>query len=89
MRLVLQSTTTSLYLCKDYQWTPRFKEAHDFGSVQKVIEFFRGSQPTDLQLIIILERNGRIHFVPFPLERLLNSPPTEGATAPMQHAVSY
>ena len=75
MRLVLQSNSTSLYYCWGDQWTPRFKEAHNFGSFENVIEFLRESKLQDVELVLIHESIGRINFVPYPLQRLLHAEP--------------
>ena len=72
MRLVLQSNSTSLYYCWGDQWTPRFKEAHNFGSFNNVVEFLRESKLQDVELVLIHESIGRINFVPYPLQRLLD-----------------
>ena len=72
MRLVLQSNSTSLYYCWGDQWTPRFKEAHNFGSFNSVIEFLRDNKMQDVELVLIYESIGRINFVPYPLQRLLD-----------------
>ena len=72
MRLVLQSNSTSLYYCWGDQWTPRFKEAHNFGSFENVVEFLRESKLQEVELVLIHESIGRINFVPYPLQRLLD-----------------
>src|SRR5207245_5566330 len=55
MRLVLQSNSTSLYYCWGDQWTPRFKEAHNFGSFNNVVEFLRDSKLQEVELVLIHE----------------------------------
>ena len=72
MRLVLQSNSTSLYYCWGDQWTPRFKEAQDFGSFNNVVEFLRESKLEGVELVLIHESIGRINFVPYPLQRLFD-----------------
>jgi len=73
MRLVLQSNSTSLYYCWGDQWTPRFKEAHNFGSFNNVIEFLRASKLEGVELVLIHESIGRINFMPYPLQRLFEA----------------
>ncbi len=73
MRLVLQSNSTSLYYCWGDQWTPRFKEAHNFGSFENVVEFLRESKLQEVELVLIHESIGRINFVPYPLQRLMGA----------------
>ena len=75
MRIVLQSNSTSLYFCDYDQWTPRFKQAHDFGSLGNLIEFSRKEKITDVQVVIILEKAEGIEFLPFPIDRLLGNAP--------------
>ena len=75
MRLVLQSNSTSLYYCWGDQWTPCFKEAHNFGSFNNVVEFLRDSKLQEVELVLIHESIGRINFVPYPLQRLLHAEP--------------
>ena len=73
MRLLVQSNSTSLYFCRGNQWTPLFKEAYDFGSLANLKEFSKQSDTVDLQAVIVLERSGTIDFMPFPLQRLLDT----------------
>ena len=91
MRLVLQSNSTSLYYCWGDQWTPRFKEAHNFGSFENVIEFLRETKLQEVELVLIHESIGRINFVPYPLHRLLGaegcSPRSGANTGSWQSAI--
>ncbi len=79
MRLVLQSNSTSLYYCWGDQWTPRFKEAHNFCSFDDVIEFLRTSKLEGVELLLIHESIGQINFVPYPLQRLIGAAPSSMA----------
>ena len=92
MRLVLQSNSTSLYYCWGDQWTPRFKEAHNFGSFNNVVEFLRDSKLQEVELVLIHESIGRINFVPYPLQRLMGaercSPRSSGNTELWQSAMA-
>src|SRR6266436_3468796 len=78
MRLVLQSNSTSLYYCWGDQWTPRFKEAHDFGSFNNVVEFLRESKLEGVELVLIHESIGRINFEQ-PCGRVSRNEITAGA----------
>lgn len=73
MRVVLQNNSTSLYFGFGHQWTPRFKDAQDFGSLENVLEFYSKEEMTDVQVVIILERSQGVQFCPFPPERLLHA----------------
>ena len=92
MRLVLQSNSTSLYYCWGDQWTPRFKEAHNFGSFENVIEFLRKSKLQEVEVVLIHESIGRINFVPYPLQRLFDgeaySPHSRGSSESQQSAIA-
>jgi hypothetical protein len=70
MRVVLQNNSTSLYLGDGNQWTPGFKDAHDFRSLENLIEFSRKEKLEDVQVVVILERSQRIQFFPFPIRRV-------------------
>ena len=91
MRFVLQSNSTSLYYCWGDQWTPRFKEAHNFGSFENVVEFLRESKLQEVELVLIHESIGRINFVPYPVQRLLHaepgSPPGSGRVELRQSSI--
>ena len=73
MRLVLQNNSTSLYFCMGNQWTPSFKEAYNFGSLNNAAEFLRHHTVEDVQLVLIDQHSGGIEFMPYPLQRLLES----------------
>jgi hypothetical protein len=73
MKLILQSNTTSLYLCKGDQWTPRYKDAYNFGSLHNLVEYTKKNDVADLQIVIINERSDGIDFVPFPVQLLLKT----------------
>jgi len=77
MRVVLQNNSTSLYLGNGSQWTPGFKDAHDFRSLDNLIEFSRKEKLEDVQVVIIVEKSPGIQFFPVPIQRLL------GATSPV------
>jgi len=51
------------------QWTPRFREALDFGDLQHAIEFSRQQNLNDVQAILIKERTGGVEFMPYSLQR--------------------
>jgi hypothetical protein len=81
MRVVLQSNLTSLYLGHAGQWTPRFKDARNFGSLGELVEFCRKEDLTDVQVVIIMESGQGIQFMPFPVQRLLGA----AVVAPAAH----
>jgi len=75
MRVILQSNSSSLYFCRGDYWTPRFKEAFDFGVLETAIEFSRHENLTDVQAVIIQERaDGGVEFMPYSIQRLMNLP---------------
>ena len=80
MRLVLQSNSTSLYYCWGDQWTPRFKEARNFGSFNDVAEMLRTSKLEGVELVLIDESIGRISFMPYPVQRLMHARPSSPAS---------
>ena len=82
MRVVLQNNSTSLYLGNGDQWMPGFKDAHDFQSLENLIEFSHKEKLEDVQVVIIVERSPGIQFFPFPIQRLL------GATSAVSGLVS-
>ena len=82
MRVVLQNNSTSLYLGNGSQWTQGFKDAHDFRSLENLVEFSRKEKLDDVQVVIIVEKGQGIQFFPFPIQRLL------GATAPVSAAAA-
>ena len=73
MRVVLQNNSTSLYLGTFNQWTPRCKEAHDFRSLDDVLEFSSREELKDVQVVVIVERNQGIQFCPISIQRLLEA----------------
>ena len=82
MRVVLQNNSTSLYLGNGSQWTPGFKDAHDFRSLDNLIEFSRKEKLEDVQVVIIVEKSQGIQFFPLPIQRLL------GGTTPVSAAAA-
>src|ERR1051326_1206923 len=64
MRVVLQSNSTSLYLGNGKQWTPDFKDAHDFRSLANLIEFSRKEE--------FARRSGRGHHGKKPRHPVLS-----------------
>ena len=82
MRVVLQNNSTSLYLGNANQWTPGFRDAHDFQSLENLVEFSRRGKLEDVQVVIIMEKSQGIQFFPFPIQRLL------GATSPVSVAAA-
>ncbi len=50
MRVVLQNNSTSLYLGNGDQWMPGFRDAHDFQSLQNLVEFSRKEKLEDVQV---------------------------------------
>jgi len=82
MRVVLQNNSTSLYLGNGNQWTPGFKDARDFRSLDNLTEFSRKENLEDVQVVIIVEKSQGIQFFPFPIQRLL------GATTPVSAAAA-
>ncbi len=73
MRVVLQNNSTSLYLGRGDQWTPGFKDAHDFRSLDNLIEFSSKENLSDVQVVIIVERGQGIQFFPFPIQKILGA----------------
>ena len=82
MRVILQNNSTSLYLGNGSQWTPGFRDAHDFQSLENLVEFSRKEKLEDVQVVIIMEKSQGIQFFPFPIQRLL------GAAAPVSAAAA-
>ncbi len=82
MRVVLQNNSTSLYLGNGDQWMPGFRDAHDFQSLQNLVEFSRKEKLEDVQVVIVVEKNQGVQFFPFPIQRLL------GATSPVSLRVA-
>ena len=82
MRVILQNNSTSLYLGNGSQWTPGFRDAHDFQSLENLVEFSRKEKLEDVQVVIIMEKSQGIQFFPFPIQRLL------GATVPISAAAA-
>lgn len=82
MRVVLQNNSSSLYFGDGNQWTPGFRDAHNFQSLDKLVEFSRKEKLEDVQVVVILERSQGIQFFPFPIQRLI------GATTPCAAAAA-
>ena len=82
MRVVLQNNSTSLYLGNGNQWMPGFRDAHDFRSLDNLIEFSRKEKLEDVQVLIIVEKSQGIQFFPLPIQRLL------GGTTPVSAAAA-
>jgi hypothetical protein len=81
MRVVLQNNSTSLYLGNGSQWTPGFRDAHDFQSLENLVEFSRKETLEDVQVVIIVEKSQSIQFFPFPIQRLLGATTAVSLTA--------
>jgi len=80
----LQDNSSSLYFCREGQWTPGFKEAFDFRALETAIEFSRHENLTDVQAVIIQERaDGGVEFMPSSIQRLINlqNSASQGQTA--------
>jgi hypothetical protein len=74
MMIVLQNNVTSLYFCQRHDpWTPRFREAHDFGRIQGAIEFAQQEQISDVQVVVVIEKEGGLEFVPVQIQALVQS----------------
>lgn len=52
MKILLQHTRTKLYLRSIGSWTGRCEEAHDFQHSQRLIDFVRDHQLTDVQIAV-------------------------------------
>jgi hypothetical protein len=69
MRIVLQNISSSMYLGKGWgTWTPSFKEAQDFCSLQAAIEFARHHEMFDAQIIVVVERESGVQFIPYQIQ---------------------
>ena len=73
MRIVLQNTSSSMYLGKGWgTWTPSFKEAQDFGSLQAAIDFARHHEMFDAQIIVVVERESGVQFIPYQIQAFVH-----------------
>ena len=82
MRVILQRSSSTLYFCRGDMWTPHFKQAHDFGTLEKAVEFTVHQHLEDVQAVLIKERTtGGVDFMPYSIQRLLRevNPPAHGA----------
>ena len=72
MRIVLQNILSSMYLGKGWgTWTPSFKEAQDFGNLQGAINFARDQELFDAQVIVVMERETGVQFIPYQIQTLV------------------
>ena len=81
MRIVLQNNSTSLYLGNGDQWMPGFRDAHDFPSLENLIEFSHKEKLEDVQVVVIVEGSQGIQFFPFPNQKLLGTVTSVSAAA--------
>src|SRR5713226_1036015 len=73
MRVVLQNISSSMYLGKGWgTWTPSFKDAQDFGGLQTAIEFARHHELFDAQIVIVMERETGVHFIPYQIQAMVH-----------------
>jgi hypothetical protein len=71
MRIVLQNRDSSLYYGQvPGSWTPNFKEAHNFGEMQKAAEYAQSNGWSDVQVLAILSEGARLEFVPIQIQAI-------------------
>ena len=74
-----------MYLGKGWgTWTPSFKEAQDFGGLQAAIEFARHYEMLDAQIVIVMERETGVQFIPYQIQTILHEAnPSEASRRPV------
>jgi len=76
MRVLLQNTVTSLYFCDGQErWTPRFREAHDFGLIQTALDAAQRESLSDVQAVLVTDREGALEFMPLQIQALIQPGP--------------
>ncbi len=85
MRVVLQNVSSSMYLGKGWgTWTPSFKEAQDFGGLQPAIEFACQHELFDAQIVIVMERETGVQFIPYQIQAMVHEAnPSEANRRPV------
>jgi hypothetical protein len=84
MRIVLQNNVTSLYFCHGHDtWTPRFREAHDFCRIDAAIEFAQQEQMSEVQVVMVIDKEGALEFVPVQIQ-----PPVQSESSPLRRRES-
>ncbi len=63
MRIVLQHTTTELYLKSVGAWTPHLEEALNFGSSQQAIKFMRQHRLDEVQVLVAFVEDSVVDIV--------------------------
>ncbi len=74
-----------MYLGKGWgTWTPSFKEAQDFGGLQAAIEFARQYEMFDAQIVIVMEREAGVQFIPYQIQAMVQETnPSEANRRPV------
>lgn len=62
-RVLLQNNVSAYYFCRGDYWTPRFKDARDFGSIEHAEEFSRSQNLMDVQIVVIEDRSDSADFL--------------------------
>lgn len=82
MRIVLQHTTTELYIKGVGAWTPDLREAFNFGSSQRAIKFMRQQRLEQVQVLVAFLEDSIVDIValqipapPPAFQDVLNLPP--------------
>ena len=74
-RVLLQNTITSLYYgAGPESWTPRFGQAQDFKQIQSALETVGREKLTDVQVVLVIERESGLEFMPLQVQALVESP---------------
>jgi len=61
-------------------WTPSFKEAQDFGGLQPAIEFACHHELFDAQIVIVMERETGVQFIPYQIQAMVQEANPSGAS---------
>jgi len=73
-RVLLQNTVTSLYFGAGQEgWTPRFGQAQDFKEIQSALETVGREKLADVQVVLVIERDGALEFMPMQIQALVKS----------------
>jgi len=81
MRVVLQNISSSMYLGRGWgTWTPSFREAQDFKGLQAAIDFAKHEEMFDAQIVVVMERDSGVQFIPYQIQHFLQQPNPPGDT---------
>jgi hypothetical protein len=77
-KVLLQNMVTSLYFCQGQEaWTPRYRQAYNFGIIQAALETAQQENLSDVQVVLVINREGSLEFLPLQIQALIQAAPRE------------